>query len=96
MSLVIELSPHEEARPAAAAKEEGIAPADLARKVLTDSLPPMAEGPQPEDPTLALFDQWAAEDAKRTPEEAAQENALWEQFLTNINETRAALGMRKL
>ena len=96
MRLAIELSPGEQARLAAAAKQEGVAPAELARKVLTEHLPPLAEEPQPEDPTLALFRQWAEEDAKHTPEEAAQENELWEQFQANVNETRALLGMRKL
>jgi hypothetical protein len=96
MTLMIELSPDEQARLAAAAKQEGVAPAELARKVLTDHLPPLGAEPQPEDPTLALFRQWAEEDATRTPEEAAQENELWAQFLTNVNETRAALGIRKL
>lgn len=96
MSLMIELSHDEQARLAAVTKQEGLAPEELARKVLTDHLPPLAAERQPEDPTLALFRQWAEEDAKRTPEEAAQENELWEQFRQNVNETRAALGMRKL
>ena len=96
MSLTIELNAAEQARLAAAAKQEGMAPAELARKVLTDHLPRLAEGAQDEDPTLALFREWAAEDAKRTPEEAARENELWERFQANVNETRVALGMRKL
>lgn len=73
-----------------------MAPEELARKLLTDHLPPLAAESQPEDPTLALFRQWEQEDTARTPEEAAQENDLWEQFQANVNETRAALGMRKL
>jgi hypothetical protein len=95
MTLTIELSAAEQARLTAAAKQEGLAPEALARKVLTDHLPPLVEGPQ-EDPTLALFRQWEQEGAARTPEEAARENELWEQFQANVNETRAALGMRKL
>lgn len=96
MSLMIELNPDERARLVAAAKQQGMAPAELARKVLTDYLPPLAEESQPEDPTLALFRQWEAEGITRTAEEAARENELWEQFQANVNETRAALGMRKL
>jgi hypothetical protein len=46
--------------------------------------------------TLALFAQWAVEDARKTPEETAQEDRLWEQFEAGINETRDALGMRRL
>jgi hypothetical protein len=96
MSLTIELSPDEHARLDAAAKQEGMAPEDLARKVLTDHLPPLVPPPQSEDPTLALFRQWEQEGTARTPEEAARENELWAQFQANVNETRAALGMRKL
>ncbi len=96
MSLLIELSPDEQDRLAAAAKEEGLAPAELARRVLTEHLPVLADDAPDDDPTLALFRQWAAEDVKRTPEEAAKENELWEQFQANVNETRKALGMRTL
>lgn len=96
MSLVIELSPQEGARLEAAASQQGLAPEDFARKVLDAHLPPLEGLPHGEDPTLALFREWEAEDARRTPEEAAEENELWEQFLKNLNETRAALGMRQL
>lgn len=96
MTLIIELSPHEQARLAAAADQEGMAPEELARKLLTDHLPPLTAEPQPEDPTLALFRQWEQEDAARTSDEAARENDLWEQFQANVNETRAALRMRPL
>ncbi len=48
------------------------------------------------DPTLALFAQWAQEDARKTYEDRAQEELLWEQFEANLNETRAALSMRRL
>jgi hypothetical protein len=87
MSLTIELSPDEQARLDAAAEQEGLAPAEFARKVLTDHLPPLAVALQPEDPRLALFHQWEQEGTTRTPEEAARENDLWEQFQANVNET---------
>ena len=96
MSLTIELSPAEEARLAVAADQEGLPPAELARKVLADHLSPLPGQAPVEDPTLALFRKWAEEDALRTPEEAARENELWEQFQANVNETRAALGMQPL
>ncbi|MFN3649768.1 MAG: hypothetical protein ACK47B_09310 [Armatimonadota bacterium] len=96
MSLTIELSPEEQARLADAASREGLAPEELARKLLCEHLAPAAEGSPPDDPTLALFRQWEAEGAARTADEARGENELWEQFQTNVNETRAALGMRKL
>lgn len=96
MTLSIELNATEQARLAAAAEQEGLAPAELVRKLLTDHLPPLAEEEQQEDPTLALFRQWEQEGKARTPEEAAQENELWERFQANVNETCAILGMRKL
>lgn len=95
MSLTIELHPGEEARLIAAAKREGLPPEELARKVLTEHLP-AADELQPEDPTLALFRKWEAEGTARTAEEAEQENELWERFQENVNQTRAALGMRQL
>jgi hypothetical protein len=96
MTLTIQLDEAEQARLDAAAKREGMAPAELARKVLAYHLPPVSEPVETEDPTLALFRQWEEEGTARTPEEAARENELWEQFQANVNETRAALGMRKL
>jgi hypothetical protein len=96
MTLTIQLDEVEQARLDAAAKQEGMAPAELARKVLTDHLPPLATHGEREDPTLTLFRQWEEEGAARTPEEALRENELWEEFQSNVNETRAALGMREL
>lgn len=96
MSLMIELSPSEQARLAAAARREGVAPAELARRLLADHMPPLADEPLVEDPTLTLFRQWEEEGVARTPEEAARENELWEQFQANVNETRATLMMMKL
>jgi hypothetical protein len=95
MSLTIELDPAVEARLAAAAREAGMAPEDLANRVLAQHLPALDAGLL-EDPTLALFRQWEAEDALRTPDESVRERELWEQFQTNVNTTRDSLGMRRL
>ena len=95
MSLTIELSPEEEQRLAEAVRQEGMVPEEFVRRVLRRNLPGQP-GTGGEDPNLALFREWAAEDAQRTPEEIAQENELWEKFETNANETRSALGMRQL
>ena len=74
---MIELNPDEQARLAAAAKQEGMPPAEFARNVLTEHLPPLAAEPQPADPIArlrapALFRQWEEEGTARTPEEAAR------------------------
>jgi hypothetical protein len=96
MSLMIELSAAEEARLTAAAEQEAVAPEEMARKLVTDHLPPLAAEPPSDDPTLVLFRQWEQEGTARTAGEAVHEIGLWEQFQANVNETRAALGMRKL
>jgi len=93
MTLTIELTTAEEARLVAAAEQEGVPPAELARRLVADHLPRLTRG---DDPTLALFAQWESEDARLTPEELAQEQRLWEEFERGINETRRALGMREL
>lgn len=94
MTLTIDLTPAEGARLAAAARRAGAEPADVMRKLVTEHLPLLPDGE--EDPTLALFGQWSAEDARMTPEEAAEEQRLWERFEGGVNETRDALGMRRL
>jgi len=94
MTLTIDLSPTEEALLATTARQRGLDPAVLAKALVTGHLP--APVTLPEDPTLALFAQWAQEDAQKTPEEIAQEDRLWEEFESGINETRDALGMRRL
>ena len=98
MTLTLDLSPAEEARLAAAARQKGLAPAALVKALVTEHLPEHAPAPAdpPEDPTLALFAQWSQEDAQKTPAETAQEDRLWEEFENGINETRDALGMRRL
>lgn len=93
MSLTIELTPAEEARLAEAARKEGIEPAELARRMVADHLPPAEAG---SDPTLTLFAEWEKDDAQLTPEEMERERQIWEQFERGINETRRALGMREL
>ena len=95
MTLVIELSPEEEARLAAAAEREGLLPSELARKLVTQNLPPTPPGGA-EDPTLALFAQWEKEDANMTPEEIEQERRLWEEFKANINAERDRAGARRV
>jgi hypothetical protein len=93
MILTIELTPHEEARLIAAAQQEGMQPAELARKLLTDHL---LQETSKTDPTLARFVQWKSEDAQMTPEDLEQERGLWERFELGINETRRSLEMREL
>ena len=96
MSLTIELSPFEKAQLDAEAEREGLPVEELARKLVIRDLKQENGHVEAEDPTLALFRKWKEEDAEMTPEEVEGENALFDQFLKNVNETRASLGMRLL
>jgi hypothetical protein len=93
MSLIIQLTPGEEARLEAAARREGLDPAEFARKLVAERLPPLAPD-QKEDPTLALFAQWDREDADMTPEEIEEANRETEEFKQNINAERRRAGSR--
>lgn len=95
MTLTIELTPTEEAQLTAAARQAGVTPRDLARQLVMAHLPLVPAAP-PDDPTLALFAQWEADDAQLTPEEctAAQRDA--QAFLDGMNAERARAGARLL
>jgi hypothetical protein len=95
MSLTIELTPQEEARLAAAAQRDGLAPGEVVRNLLTEHLPP-AEPDTERDPMRALLSRWKLEDAAMTPDEVAEENRLWEEFKTNINAERDRARARRV
>jgi hypothetical protein len=94
MTLTVELGPDEEARLAAAARREGVEPAELVRNLLLQHLPPVTPSEEETDPTLALFAQWDREDAQMTPEEMELEQREFEQFKHNINAERTRAGAR--
>jgi hypothetical protein len=96
MTLTIELNAEEEARLAEAARQEGVAPAELARKLVTEHLPALSKGGEEQDPTLALFAQWDKEDAQMTPEEVEEARRDFEEFKRNINAERERAGSRIL
>lgn len=93
MTVTLELTPTEEARLAEASRRTGLPVAEAIHSVLAEHLPSVdAEN----DPTLALFAQWDAEDAAMTAEESEAEPRLWERFEGGVNQTRAAQRMRRL
>lgn len=96
MTLIIDLTPTEEACLTAAAQEVGLAPAELAKKLLTNQLPGLAAKGAEVDPTLALFARWEREDAGMTPEEVAEEERQWKEFKGNLNAERNRAGARRL
>jgi hypothetical protein len=93
MTLTIELNLDEEARLAAAANQEGLDPAELARKLVVQNLPSVLQNEE-EDPTLALFAQWDREDSQMTPAEIEEARREFEEFKQNINAERARAGAR--
>jgi hypothetical protein len=94
MTVTIELDDAEETLLMAAARREGIEPAELLRKLVITHLPSRAQDDEPTAPTLALFAQWDQEDAQMTPEEIAAERREFEQFKQSINAERARTGAR--
>jgi hypothetical protein len=96
MTIAIELAPDVERRLIEAARDEGVAPADLASKVLADHLPQPKKLTAENDAMLALFDKWDEEDANMTPEEIEEENRSWEEFKRNINAERDRVGARRV
>jgi hypothetical protein len=90
MTLILDFTPEDEARLAAAARERGMDPAEFARELLREHMPPLAPG----EATRALFAVWDAEDATDDPEEIAARNREWEEFKADVNATRAAAGAR--
>lgn len=95
MTLTIELTPTEETQLTAAARQAGLAPAVFARRLVTEHLPPPLPD-TPEDPTLALFAQWDADDAQMTPAEMAEAQRDFEAFSQQMNAERARAGARLL
>jgi hypothetical protein len=95
MTLTIELTPTEEAQLTAAARQAGLAPAALARKLVTEHLP-LFTPDTPEDSTLALFAQWDTDDAQMTPEDIAAAQRDYEAFTQRMNAERARSGTRIL
>lgn len=94
MTVTLELTPTEEARLAEASRRTGLPPAEAIHSVLAEHLPLIDV--EENDPTLALFAQWNAEDAAMTAEETDAEQRLWERFEQGVNETRQTQGMRLL
>jgi hypothetical protein len=93
MTLMVELSPDEEVRLAVAAQRAGLAPAELARRLVVEHLQSVPDSRE-DDPTLALFAQWEEEDAQMTPEEIKQARREFEEFKQGINAERARAGAR--
>ncbi len=96
MTLLIELTPEQEARVNAVAQHNGVAPDEVLKKLVDEHLPAVTANNAEVDPTLALFAKWEEEDTLKSPQETAEENYLWETFEQGINDARRTQGMREL
>jgi hypothetical protein len=96
MSMIIELSPEQQARVQEAAAKEGLRPDQWAiRKMLSD-LPEAPKLSTNGDPTLELFARWAAEDATDDPAEIRKAEAELQELKDALNESRRLVGARLL
>lgn len=92
MSINVELTPEEEARLRAAARRQGLAAEECARRMIAANL---VDEP-PAYTTAELFALWAAEDATDDPEELAARQREWEELRDALNATRREAGARIL
>lgn len=92
MTLIIDLTPEEEARLQAAARLQGVDPVECVRRILKQSLPE----PPPGATTRALFEQWATEDATEDSEEIRARDIDWKETQRSMNEARVAVGEEPL
>lgn len=95
MPLILNTTPDEEAQFTAAAREEGLEPVDLFRRLLKQHLLQQTS-PENPDPMLALFDQWEAEDQVMTPAEIQLEKQSWDVLKNAINTERDRAGARRV
>ncbi len=100
MPLTIDLSPTDQARLDAAAREKGVAPAELARELVTHHLPPtmqkLSVRSGNDAPTVALLQSWLEEDATDDPEEVRKAQEELDEFKQGINAERDKAGSRRV
>jgi len=93
MTLTINLTPAEERLLRAVAQQEGLAPAELARKLVTEHLPP---APDENAASITLLQSWLDEDATDDPDEIRQAEVELEAFKQAINAERERAGARRI
>jgi hypothetical protein len=92
VTLTIDLTPEEEARLLAAARQAGTDVVECARQLLVERLPPIPLGQATRD----LLRAWREEDATEDPEQIRRAEEELAEFKQALNETRAAAGARLL
>ena len=102
MTLQVDFTPQMEAWINAQARQRGLRPADLVRRVIEESAatapaPPYAQDvDSKQDATITLLQSWIAEDATDDPEEIRQAEAELTEFKRNMNAPRREAGARLL
>lgn len=100
MTLVIELTPEEEARLAAAAAQRGVEPAELARTIMAEHLPSVDNETEAERrknaASIALLQSWLDEDATDDPEEIAAAERELSEFKQAVDAERERAGARRI
>ena len=93
MTLTINLTREEEERLHAVARKEGIDPAELGRKLVTEHLPPVHDE---NAASIALLQAWLAEDATADPEEIRKAQEEVETFKQALNAERERARARRI
>jgi hypothetical protein len=93
MTLTINLTSTEEQQLRAAAQQEGIAPTELARKLVIEHLRPATDE---NAESIALLQSWLEEDATDDPDEIQQAEAELEAFKQAINAERERAGAQRI
>lgn len=96
MTLTINLTPAEEARLTAAARQKGLEPAEFAHYLIDEHLPPAWEDEAAEDPTIALLQSWIEDDTIDDPAEIEAAQRELDEFKQEINIERDRAGARRI
>lgn len=100
MNLNIDFTPQEEARFRAFARQKHTDPATLAKKLLTQPLPPgypvIPVVDEENSAAIALLDTWLEQEATSDPEEIRKAESDLAEFKRNINANRAETGERQI
>ena len=98
MPLLLERSRSEEARLSAAAKGNGVEPAEFARQLVANQLTPISYerlgGDDENAAAIALLQGWIRDEATDDPEETQQAEIEIEEFKRQLNANRVETGER--
>ena len=98
--ITLDFTPAEEARVAATARQIGLAPAEYAKKLVQENLPPAQDETEAQvsarkSAAIALLESWI-EAVPTNPEEARHAEIERNEFLQNLNKNRLESGENPL